>query len=334
LGGTTALTWIDEPYLNDMKELRHYLEAYRLCLKELDMDKYIEQNRQMREWMASDEMTAFQKKIANGHVTPLILFKAIRYQKKFSDTLNQMGPHYINRPSGLYHCMVQKIAGFTCAGVIWYQGESDEDKADIYELLLTSVIACWRNAWQDDFPFLFVQLAPFGRRLHLSGIRFPIIRRKQELVSKSVANAYMISIMDAGEKADIHPKNKRPVGERLALMAMGKVYGSPVQCESPELSVGTQSTGCIRLLFEHTGNGLELRGKRVCALQLKVNGKEIKSFYFSAAGREIEIRSNKIKPDSDCSVQFAQTGYCSVNIYNSTGLPVKPFTWYGSDIER
>ena len=321
-GGTTALTWLDETFIQAKPELCPYLDQYTSNMQTLDIDRYMEESRQTREFMTSDEMIAFREKIDSGHINPIILIKAIKYQKKLSGTINQMGPHYINRPAGLYHSMVEKIAGYTCAGVIWYQGENDEDKADLYDSLFSSIIECWRGAWKDDFPFLFVQLAPFGKRLHLNGDRYPIVRQKQEWVSKNIPDAYMVSIMDAGEKKDIHPKNKRPVGERLALMAMGKVYGENILCEAPEMVSGMQSNGSIKLEFANAGDGLALRGEKMNALILQVNGKNIKNFNTVVANETIEILSKKIEQNADCRVLFAQTGYCEVNLYSSEGLPV------------
>ena len=326
-GGTTALTWLHESYLSDNELLKAYWEEYVKVTKEIQLDVYIKQSSELRQWMNSDEMKSFMKKINQGHVTPLILLKAIRYKKKLKGNINQMGPHYVNRPSGLYHTMVEKISGYSCAGVIWYQGEEDRDKANIYNILLTELINCWREAWKSDLPFLLVQLAPFDKRLGLTGEQFPEIRKQQEWVNHNVENTYMVSIMDVGDKKDIHPKNKKPVGERLALLAMGKVYKENILCESPELVNHKLEKGSISLSFKNTGQGLTLKNGEIQALETFIDNKVLKGCSYRVEGNMLQIRSKKIKENSNCIVRFAQKGYCKVNLYSSIGLPVKPFEW-------
>ncbi len=326
-GGTSASTWLSESYLAAKPELNIYLEEYKSSVESLDLVKYKAQNRQIREFMASEKMTAFRAKISAGQVGPVSIGKAIYYQHKLSKVIGQMGPHNVNRPAGLYNHMVRRIAGFTCKGVIWYQGEADENKPEIYDSLFASLIECWRDEWNGMLPFLFVQLAPFEKRLGVTGERFPIIREKQELVSKAVPNTYMVSIMDAGEKTDIHPKRKRPVGERLALMAMGKVYGEDILCEPPELLQGELGDGFLRLDFKYSGNGLVQQGEKLNAMCLFVNGKKVQECDCKVSGCSIEIRAGILQKDASVCAQYAQTPYCNVNLYNSAGIAAKPFLW-------
>ena len=94
-----------------------------------------------------------------------------------------LGPRSENRPAGLYHTMVRMIAGYTVRGVIWYQGESDDPKAELYPRLFSALIRCWRDAWGDELPFLFVQLAPFEHWLGLPAVNTPILREQQAAVA-------------------------------------------------------------------------------------------------------------------------------------------------------
>ena len=158
------------------------------------------------------------------------------YMKQHTkDPLIPLGPYHINRPGGLYHMMLEPLHSFPIKGVIWYQGESDAGHADIYDTLLETLITDWRQKWNDDFPFLFVQLAPFGIWLECTSENYSVVREKQQLVSDTVPNTGMVSIMDIGSYYDIHPKEKMEVGRRLALLARGKVYGEDILCESPRL---------------------------------------------------------------------------------------------------
>ncbi len=105
----------------------------------------------------------------------------------------------------------------------------------LYKEMLTGLISDWRTLWGDiKLPFLFVQLPGFRKWLmDETENQYPIIRKCQQQVADTVENAYLCSISDAGEEVDIHPKNKKIVGERLALLAKNYVYHTPCMCEAP-----------------------------------------------------------------------------------------------------
>ena len=133
-----------------------------------------------------------------------------------------MGPYNVGRPGGLYHQMLEKIIPFSARGVLWYQGESDEGHAEIYDRLFTAMIRCWRKSFGQELPFLYVQLAPYGWWLGGTGEKYPELRRRQEMVGESVPGAYMASIMDLGMYEDIHPKHKKEVGGTSGAAGTGK----------------------------------------------------------------------------------------------------------------
>lgn len=138
-------------------------------------------------------------------------------------------------------------------------------------------------------------------------------------------NSGYVSIAVKGIAKDIHPKKKRPVGARLALLARGKIYGENILCEAPEFRSVEVQDGKLLLSFANAGSGLEIHGKKLNAIQITVNGKPVKHSKVSAKGDSLQIRANEIKQDSEVEIQFAWTGYCEVNLYNSAGLSAKPF---------
>lgn len=324
-GGTTASAWTAESYLEADPALRVYLDEYRAATNGMDMDEYIQKHTEALKFLDSPELTQAMRKVMYGNVSVWEYIKAIPLLLKIGKTGMPIGPRNQNSPGCLYRSMVSRIAGFSCRGVIWYQGESDDRKADIYDKLFAAVIRCWRDAWQEELPFLFVQLAPFGTWLGGNGEKFPILRQKQALVSKTVPGTYMASIMDAGDNKDIHPKQKRPVGERLALLARSKIYGEDILCEAPEFATMEQGDGGLTLRFSNAGAGLSIKGKTLNALELTVDGKPLKRFAVKAQGDTLLIRSPRIRKDSAVKIAFAWTGYCEVNLYNSADLSAKPF---------
>lgn len=323
-GGTTASSWTEESYLATDADLKEYLDDYAKATENLDMEEYVRKHTAYLEMESRPEVAAALNRALTGTVTTWELIKAIPLLSKMAKTPNPMGPRNQNAPGCLYRAMVKQIAGFTARGVIWYQGESDDVKAQMYGKLFSAMIHCWRDAWEAELPFLFVQLAPFGEWMGNKGDKYPILRRQQEMVSREVPGCYMASIMDSGMEKDIHPKKKRPVGERLALLARGKIYGEDILCEAPELVSVEGFDGKIRLTFVNVGNGLEIHGNKLNAMQLLVNGK--KANYSAFVQKDvIWIYSKAIKEGTKAEVQFAWTGYCEVNLYNSANLPAKPF---------
>ena len=142
-----------------------------------------------------------------------------------------LAPFSAFRPCGLYATMLCSIAPYTVSGVLWYQGESDTDNADIYDELIGAMIRCWRDLWGEELPFFMVQLAPF--EYMVEALDFVPIRASQERICKQQEKVWLVCAMDAGMRYDIHPKDKRPIGERLALQVLSKQYGVVLEADSP-----------------------------------------------------------------------------------------------------
>ena len=131
-----------------------------------------------------------------------------------------IGPWHEWRPCGIYHTMAERVIPYAARGVIWYQGESDEDHPDIYADMMEGLIGLWRNKWGIDLPFIMTQLAPLGTTIGKGGEEYPKLREQQRIVAGRVENVYLCSIGDVGNSYDIHPKEKQPVGHRMALIAL------------------------------------------------------------------------------------------------------------------
>jgi sialate O-acetylesterase len=324
-GGTSASAWLDESYLAADKDLNVYLDDYNEAIKELDLEEYERIMEEYRLFRNSPQGKEFFDALSVG------ISSEEEMHKLFVDagvpSFPPVGPKYFGRPAALYHTMVKKISGYSTRGVIWYQGESDQSKANIYNKLFAAVIRCWRDSWQDELPFLFVQLAPFeGGWGGVSGKDFEIIREKQENVAKILPNTFMASIMDVGMRYDIHPKNKRTVGERLSLLARGKIYGEDIICEAPEIEKIKREKDNIILEFRNVGNQFILKGNSINGLQLIIDGREVTSFNTTIEGNLICINVKEIDNNSKVEIHFAWSNYVEVNLYSNVGLAAKPFS--------
>lgn len=320
-GGTSASTWLDEALLAEDPELSVYLEDYEKAVVGQDPEAYREADRTFRGAKPTFRNTLDLYGMYGTHRVLRWLMES--YRKKAP--IQPMGPLHHNSPGRLYHSMLSKIAGFSCRGVLWYQGESDVVHPDIYARLFTRVLQCWRRDWGEELPFLFVQLAPFDRDCGFVASGFPEIRRQQEQVERTVPDTWMTSIMDVGMRWDIHPKKKRPVGHRLALLARGKVYGEDILCQEPVPRRAEQEKNGLRLYFDHAGGGLVQRGSRLHGMKLLADGRPVRHWRAKAEGDCLCLYAPALKHARSVTVEFAQTPYCRVNLYNSAGLPTRPF---------
>ncbi len=326
-GGTTASAWLDEGFLAADERLSIYLQEYQAATQSVEMDQYIAAEERSRKVLKQPVVVKLISSIMKKTPGPLLYPLYTALLTSSAKSMLSIGPRSENRPGGLYHTMVQKIAGFSARGVIWYQGESDDLKAERYGRLFSAVIRCWREAWEDDLPFLFVQLAPFEKWMGVLAVNYPILREQQEWVSKTVPGAYMISIMDAGSRLDIHPKNKRPVGERLARLAVGKVFGEEILCEAPEVLDIRLEDDSLVILFSHVGEGLQLKGPQLKSLEILTQGKAIMPFKVKVTQDSLVIQAANLSSARELEVRLAYQNYAEVNLYNSAGMPAKPFRW-------
>lgn len=240
-------------------------------------------------------------------------------------------PAFNNRPGCLYQFMLKQIVPYTIRGILWYQGENDVQHADLYKEIFRDLISFWRSLWKETIPFVCVQLAPFEEWLMCRGDQFPIIRQAQKEVADEEEGVYLISSSDAGMRYDIHPKMKRPIGERLALCARKYIYNEPVHADAPEPDKIWTDGRTLMLHFKHDGEYLEIHGKCLNALKIfEYAGTKLKETGFTK--EDIHIKNNILMVPLDTwdgkkklRVEYAQCGYYEVNLYSNYGIPALPF---------
>ncbi len=222
------------------------------------------------------------------------------------------------RPTGLYNAMIAPLHPYALRGAIWYQGEANSARGQEYRTLFPAMITGWRRLWaQGDFPFLFVQIAPHN------GMS-PDIREAQRLTTQTTPNTAMAVTVDVGDATDIHPKQKQPVGQRLALAARALAYGEQdLEYSGPTYDTISVDGNKATLTFKHLGGGLvakdgDLRGFTIAG----ADGK-----YVDAAakivGDTIIVSSPEVK--EPVAVRYGWTNVPDVNLWNNAGLPASPF---------
>lgn len=237
------------------------------------------------------------------------------------------------KPSELYNGMIAPLLPYAIEGAIWYQGESNTDRAYQYRFLFPDMIRNWRHDWNEgEFPFLFVQLAPwdFNKHRPVEAIvakptesSWAELRQAQLLTTKILNNTGMVVITDYGDKDDIHPPIKEPVGRRLALAARGLAYGENIVYSGPIYSGSEIQDNKIILSFEHIGSGLESRGGSLMGFSIADTRRNF--FWANAVILDNKVIVSNPSIANPIAVRFGWADYPVVNLYNKEGLPASPF---------
>jgi sialate O-acetylesterase len=228
-------------------------------------------------------------------------------------------------PSGLYNGMLAPLAPYAIKGVIWYQGEANAGRAYQYRRLFPTMIRDWRALWgQGDFPFLFVQLAAFGPNSGTLGESDWAELREAQLMTLSASpKTGMALAIDVGNYDSIHPTNKQPVGERLALAARAVAYGEKIVYSGPVYQSTKIEGDKVVLNFQHAGAGLEARGGELKGFIIAGEDKVWREAKAEIKGDRVIVYSPEVsKP---LAVRYAWAKYPTCNLYNKEGLPATPF---------
>ena len=229
--------------------------------------------------------------------------------------------------NGLYNAMINPIIPFAVKGVIWYQGEGNVSRADQYRKLLPLMIKCWRDNWkQGDIPFLIVQLANFGKTvMEPQDSLWAALREVQAFSSENVPNCGIITAIDIGESANIHPVNKQDVGLRLSLAARKIVYGqNDIVYSGPVYQSMKKEGNRIILNFKNVGAGLSAKGGKL--KHFSIAGKDRKFVWADAVieGNTIVVSNEKIADPVAVRYAWADNPE-GCNLYNKEGFPAFPF---------
>jgi len=225
----------------------------------------------------------------------------------------------------LYNGMIAPLLPFAIKGAIWYQGESNADRAYQYRSLLPAMIKDWRKQFGvGAFPFYIVQLAAFTPTYaQPRDNNWAELREAQALTAKNLSNCGLASAIDIGEANDIHPKNKAEVGRRLALCALAKTYAKKIEYSGPWYKSMLTSGNAIRLKFDHVDGGLVAKGGELKGFAI---AGEDKHFVWGNAridGDSVIVSAPKI--DKPIAVRYAWDINPVCNLYNQAGLPEVPF---------
>lgn len=259
----------------------------------------------------------------------------------------QAPPQPQSSPSQLFNGMINPIIPYAISGIIWYQGEANAGRAVQYRTAFPLMITDWRTKWQQgDIPFYFCQLANYMDKTDAPGDSAWAELRDAQSATLSLPNTGRAVLIDVGEAKDIHPRNKKDVGERLAKIAFAKDYGKAIPYSGPVFESAKVEDGKIRVKFTHTDGGLVAKplpatydlttaAQQTAPLTRNSPNSEVEGFAICGADRKWVWADAKIDGDSiivssdkvaaPVAVRYAWANNPTCNLSNGAGLPASPF---------
>lgn len=222
-----------------------------------------------------------------------------------------------NEYSILFDRILSNVIPYTIKGTIWYQGEANVINYDEYQTLFSALIDDWRDSWGYEFPFYYVQIAPFTEEGNVG------VREAQRKTLETTENTGMVVLMDIGERDDIHPHNKQDVGKRLALLALDKDYGFNFVSSGPLYKNHEVKGNFLYVDFDSKGSGLKfMDGKN----GFEIAGMDNRFFPATAeiVDNKIKIYSNNVKKPKN--VRYGWKNWTVGTLFNNEGLPASSFS--------
>ena len=240
--------------------------------------------------------------------------------KKGAEELKSQ-PGWPHQTAMAYNAMIYPLTNYAIAGAIWYQGESNVRTYYAYEKLFTGMIDAWRLQWNKNFPFYFVQIAPFTYGFKNVGA----LLRETQTRSASHPNTGMVVITDLiPDTTNIHPILKKEVAKRLSDMALNKTYGfKDISFDSPVYSNHVVEKDKIKIHFNNAANGLIAKGDQISSFEIAADDKRFLPAQAKIEGNTIIVSNKNIK--NPVAVRFAFNNTAIPNLFNKEGLPVNLF---------
>lgn len=316
-GGTSVTCWMEEETLRTLAEGARYLDEYAEKAAGKDMATYLREETTFQDSMDQWNHAVEQYRQAN----PGAAWREIETACGPAPWFPPAGPGSPYRPGGLAQTMVAKVAPVTLTAILYYQGEDDAERTDCYDLLMTALIRRWRALFREaELPFLFVQLPMWIAYDAPDNRRWAALRKAQAAVRDAVRNTGMVCLLDEGEYGNIHPTNKRPVGERLAALAGALLYGRG-EVSPRALDKYTEGdTLCVRL----SAPAVIRNGGKAELLEIAGEDDTYRPAEAEIRGTELRLRAEGIPyPER---ARYAWTDWSDrVNLFGENGLPLEPF---------
>jgi sialate O-acetylesterase len=300
-GGTWNENWMTPNSIKNTPELKYLFEKY-----DSEYAKY------------KDEAEYEQK--YQQYLIDLKNWKANGGWSSGKVPMAPMGPKAYQRPSGLYESMIKPLQPYTIKGCIWYQGEANSSRYEEFKTLFPAFIEGWRKSWQNpELPFYFVQLPAYGK-----GITWPQFRQAQLECFEKIPHSGMVVSEGCGDEKDIHPKVKKPIGDRLAIAVAAEVYKQPHVPYGPQLKKVNYYKNKAKVSFDYSDNYLVLSKTNTDSFEISGEDKKFKVAQIEIKGKTLYIWNNEVQKPK--YIRYAYSPYPQMVLFNKEGLPASPFT--------
>lgn len=321
-GGTSASNWISKEMLESDVDTQIYLRDYEKAVEGKTFLQHLKEKEEYKKWHEDwqPRMDAFYAS------NPDATWEEAQESVGISKWPGPLGPTHEYRPYGLYETMLKRVIPYTLAGFIYYQGESDDHHPEIYDKLLRNLITQWRNDWEDNrLPFICVQLPMHMNKGAEDTKNWCLIREAQMKVHETIANTGIAVAIDLGEFNNIHPIDKKPVGERLALQALHHVYDvvSDQEAYGPMYDSFLYDKDKIILSFRYAEDGFMLKDGKTNGFEIAGTDQIYYKAEASIRGSQIVVSGIEVKEPK--YVRYLWTNYSEVYIFGKNGLPLAPF---------
>jgi len=224
------------------------------------------------------------------------------------------------QPGRAYNAMIYPIVGFKIAGTLWYQGESNVG-SEVYDKTLSALITSWRKAWNDEFPFYYVQIAPY--KTGSNNFSNVTLRDSQRKILKQVNNTGMVVISDVSDTIDIHPKDKKTVGIRLANLALANTYKTNSNLVNGPLLKDVKIEKNKAIVSFDYADGLYFKNKK--SSQFEVAGADGTFYPAEASIKNNQVIVTSKKVQNPANVRFAWGNTIQSDLFNKANLPASCF---------
>lgn len=227
-----------------------------------------------------------------------------------------------NKTGLIYNAMIYPIANYTIAGTIWYQGEGNTYRARTYKRMFTGMIGAWRKQFNQDFPFYFVQIAPYNKYDNTYDAALLMEAQTRSLAYPKTGMVVITDLVD--NIASQHPNDKLTPALRLANLALADTYKKPIAVyNSPMYKRMEVSKGKINLYFDNAPNGFMVKGDKPTEFLIAGADQKFVPAEVKVEKDKLVVSSPQIKDPA--AVRFSFANDAMGNIFNKEGLPVNPF---------
>ena len=319
MGDTSVFSWTDIASLKAEPGLKNYLDFYQTEIDRYrSKEEYVERfNKQLPRLM--EFYGQIDKGVRSGLPSDKAHEEAYRY---YPDPYIPMGPKHYNRPAGCFDMMVSKVRPYQIKGVLFYQGESDHQNCELYQLAFKTMVESWRNAFMNNqLPFVYVQIANYS----YPGTVQDAIAKVRDAQTKSIDlkhHLYMVSALDQGESENIHPKNKTIVAKRIADVLLEFVYHQAQDSLSP--CYNTHKMVKNKCIISSKYNTLPLKSISGKNLGFKatvdgINYSDVPSVSIKGSTIELDLLPNTVE------IRYCFENNPQCDIYSCNDLPYLPF---------